>query len=114
MIGSTIIAEKNSSRLTQIKRVDDLVDFVFLNLETLNTLDFQTIVIAGGKKWAEGDPIKFDSVVGMAIFKISPDGLAYVLGHISHLDEAKQADLRKFDEFVRVNGNLGLYEFATF
>jgi len=114
MVGSTIIAEKNPARLADIASVDDLADFICLELDTMATLDFQTIVVDGGVKWAQGKPIQYDPDSGMAIFKIDEKGLSYVLGRAAELDTAKQADLRKLAEFVRAHGSSHLYEFATF
>ena len=105
MIGSTIIAEKNPSRLAEIMSVDDLADFVCLELDTMAAVDFQTIVIDGGVQWAQGEPIQYDPDSGMAIFKIDEKGLSYVLGRAADFDEDKQADLRKLADFVRAHGS---------
>jgi len=114
MVGSTIIAEKNTSRLAKVTSVDDLSEFTCLELDTMTTLEFQTIVVEGGVKWAQGKPIRYDPDSGMAIFKIDEKGLAYVLGRAAELDETKEADLRKLADFTRAHGSSQLYEFATF
>jgi hypothetical protein len=114
MVGSTIIAEKDPSRLAAITSVDDLDDFTCLELDTITTLDFQTIVVDGGVRWAEGKPVQHDPDSGMAIFKLDEKGLAYVLGRASELDEAKQADLAKLADFVRAHGSSRMYEFTSF
>ena len=114
MIGSTIIAETNPSRLGSITSVNDLDDFSCLELATMTTLDFETIVREAGVQWAEGEPIHYDPDGGMAIFKVNEQGLSYVLGCGSKLDEAQQADLRKLADFVRANGSSNIYELATF
>src|SRR4051812_42541043 len=114
MIGSTIIAEKDASRLAEINSVHELEDFVCLELETMATLDFETIVAEGGFKWAQGEPIQFDPDGGMAIFKIDEKGLSYVLERLGEFDKAKQAELQKLADFVRAHGKAHLYEFASF
>jgi hypothetical protein len=114
MNGSRIIAEKNAARLAEISSIDDLEYFICLDLDAMTTLDFQTMVLEGGLKWAQGKPIQYDPDRGMAIFKIDEKGLSYVLGRAADLDEAQQAELGKLADFVRTHGNSHLYEFATF
>jgi hypothetical protein len=114
VIGSTIIAEKDPSRLAKITSIDDLEHFVCIELDTMATLDFQTIVVDGGVKWAQDKPIQYDPESGVAIFKIDEMGLAYVLERAKELDKAMQADLCKLAFFVSVHGGSSLYEFATF
>jgi hypothetical protein len=114
MIGSTIIAEKDLARLAEITSVDDLDDFTCLELDTMTTLDFQTIVGEGGVKWAKGKPIQYDPDSGMAIFQIDEKGLSFVLSSAEKLNKAQQADIRKLADFVKANGSSHIYEFATF
>jgi hypothetical protein len=109
-----IISEKDAARLAEITSPEDVDELTWLGLDTMTTLDFETLVVDGKVKWAAGDPVVYDPASGMAIFKIDEKGLRYVLNRASGLDEAKQADLRKLADFVRAHGSSDLYELATF
>jgi hypothetical protein len=100
MPGSTIIAEKNPSRLAEIASVADLDRFTCLELDTMTTLDFQAAAARAGVKWAEGKPIRYSPEQGMALFKVHEQGLSCLLDAAAGFDAAQQADLDKLAEFV--------------
>ena|ERR1043165_4203946 len=113
MAGSIFISETNPQRLENLNGLDALTEFTYVALDSLITLDFQTIAVDGGQIWAEGDPIRFDADHGFAVFRVNPAGLGFVLQR-HNLVKGKQIDLRKLAEFVRVNGVDNIYELATF
>jgi hypothetical protein len=114
MVGSTIIAESDPSRLARIQSIDDLDNFVCLNLDVMGTIDFAGLLADSGFSWSEGDPIQFDPDGGMAIFKLNADGLTFALTQASKLDQMQQIDLRQLAEFLRLHGSSDIYELATF
>ena len=114
MFGSTIIVEKDPSRLKTISDVEDLTDFVCLELDTLATIDFETIIGNSDKKWTDGTPILFDEDAGMALFNINEEGLLHVLSQGSKLNKEQAQDHDKLAEFVRTHGSSDIYEFTTF
>ena len=114
MIGSTIIAEADPSRLAGITSVDDLESFARVELDVMTTIDFVSFTTAGNVDWTEGEPIYFDEDDGLCIAKISDAGLSYLLAHAADLPDEHQGDVQKLAEFVQKNGPSGLYEVATF
>jgi hypothetical protein len=114
MLGSTIIAEKDPSRLARITSVEDLDDLSHVDLDAMTTIDFESLATAGNVAWAEGDPIQFDEDGGIALFKVSEAGLSYLLSHAASVPEEYQQDVRTLAEFVAKNGTAHIYELATF
>lgn len=113
-IGSTFISESKPSRLASLSNFDDLEEFQTVELDLMTTLDFQMLVGDGGKKWTDGEPLLFDPGGGVAVFKVNPAGLKYVLGKAKGLEKEQAADIRKLAEFVRKHGSETIYEVATF
>lgn len=114
MPGSTIIAEKDESRLAAIASVEDLDGFIHVDLDAMTTVDLASFATAAKVRWAEGEPVKFDQEGGLAIFKISEAGIGYLISHISDVPEEYRDDARRLAAFVEKNGKSHIYELATF
>lgn len=114
MVGSTFIAAKDPSNLSQIDSPDALDDFDHIDLERMTTLDFAEVLTAKKIKWTDGEPVLFDEANGAALFKISEKGLTYTLDHVAAFPEELHADLKLLSAFVRKHGPSAIYEYATF
>jgi hypothetical protein len=114
MLGSTFIAENDSSRLTEITSAEDLSGFATLELDAMITLDFEMLANEAGVRWAESEPVHFDEEGGRALFKVNETGLLYVLGRATKLTEVQKSDLSKLAAFVRAHGSSHIYELAVF
>jgi hypothetical protein len=110
MLGSTIIAEKDRSRLAALASMDDLDDFVHVGLDSMTSIDFETFCDG----WAEGEAVQFDEEGGLSIVKVSEAGLTYLLSHAAEVPEEHKDDVRKLADFVSENGKSHIYELATF
>lgn len=114
MIGSTLIAEKDPSRLATIAFVDDIDDFVHGDLDAMTTIDFEMLCMRGSVAWLESEPVLFDDEGGMATCQVSDAGLSYLLDHAADVPEEYRGDVRKLAEFVAKRGKSHIYELATF
>jgi hypothetical protein len=114
VVGSTIIATRDPNLLLEICSIEDLDDFICLELDRMITLDFEILATNCGVKWSESPPIVDNPNAGMAIFKIDETGLAYLLKHCVDQASEHQDDLDRLADFVRLYGLSNLYEVATF
>ena len=113
MLGSTIIFEKDSSRLFDLE-VDDLEDLTCVEMDRLTTIDFESLAERGNVSWASDAPLRFEEDTGLVLFKVSPDGLKHAVSVTKGLSREKLADLRKLEAFLEQHGFDHIYEFATF
>lgn len=113
MIGSTLIHEPDESKLASMD-IQSVDDFNVLELDSLVTLDFETITGEGGVSWSEGEPVQYDEGSGMAILRVSEAGLMYLCSYSGDLDETQKKDQEKIRQFVKQYGSTGVYELATF
>jgi hypothetical protein len=116
MIGSTIIHTKEIETLLKIGIEFLLTDdsLTKVELDELLTLDFAEMTLAADLDWAEGDPIFLDEDEGVAVFKINPLALDYVICYNKELSNSKKRDIGKLKRFVLKNGNENLYEISIF
>lgn len=110
MLPSKFIAETEPTRLAKITCLDDLREFFRVELDTLTTVDFESIVGDEGIEWTEGEPIRFDPETGLAIHKVSEEGLAYVLQRAPALDDTMQRDLQRLASFVQKSEASTIFE----
>jgi hypothetical protein len=113
MLGATFIHELERDRLAKIS-VNDLDDFLLVQMDVLATLDFQLMASEAGLTWSEGEPVFYDPEDGLAIFKVSSEGIRFALGRADDLDEDQRADLSRLKNFTERYGTETIYEFATF
>ena len=71
MAGSTLLTTQNPSLLLEIEDINNLDNFVCLELDRMITLDLEILTNLGGVKWAESQPIVYRPDDGLAIFKIA-------------------------------------------
>lgn len=115
MIGSTFVSTLNPEALAHIAcDVEAISQFAHVELEQLITLDFEEICSASNTSWAIGDPIVFDEESGIAIFRINPDGLTFVIGQKTSLNSVESTDIALLESFVKEHGVNHIYEVATF
>jgi len=115
MLGSIFISETDLQKLQSLGQdLDTLEDFDHVSLDSLGTLDFETAVSGPGFRWMMGEPIFYDEEDGVALAKISPEGLAFVLNGQHEFDEEQMADLETLRVFVSTHGNENIVELATF
>src|SRR5687767_10769365 len=95
MIGNTFIHEPDRDRLATIGDVDDLDGLTTVELDTLMSIDFELMTSEAGLHWSEGEPVLYDLEGGLAVFKVSPEGMKLVLSRESELDECQRADVRR-------------------
>jgi hypothetical protein len=113
-MASIIFVAEDNGRLGDIRSVADIDRFDSVELLSLTTLDFQTIVSSAGLSWAAGAPILYEPDGGVAIFKVDELALQHVLGKATQLTTSQQADVRRLADFVARHGADRMYEFATF
>ncbi len=114
MAGSTILTTQNPSSLLEIADLDDLGNFICLELDRMITLDLEIFANLGDVSWAESQPIVYRPDDGLAIFKIARSGLVYLLQYPIEEHTEHRDDLSKLVEFVRMHGIDCIYELATF
>jgi len=115
MIGSTFISETDLQKLQSLGQdIEALDEFEHVNLDALCTLDFETAVAESGIRWMKRDPVVYDEDEGVALVKISPEGLAFILNGQHDFDEDQIADLETLRAFVSTHGTENIYELATF
>jgi len=115
MSGSTIIFESDASRLLRLsKDIDELDDFVHVELDLMLTLDFESMCIGPGLSWVAGSPVVLDEQAGLAIFPVSEPALSHVLSQAGEVDEDLAPDLERLSAFVARYGSRNLYEMTTF
>jgi hypothetical protein len=110
MVASVFIAEPDRSRLARIDSIGNLDGFTCVELDTMTSVEFASIVGDDGIEWHEGEPIRFDAETGVAILKVSEEGVRCVLERKHQIDAAMQSDLRKLIDFVRLHGQSILFE----
>lgn len=115
MLGSTIISESNLKKLQRLGEDHEALDeFEHVNLDSLCTLDFEKAVAESGLRWMLGQAVFHDEENGVALAKISPEGLAFLLNGRHEFDEEQAADLKTLRAFVGTHGSEYVYELATF
>jgi len=115
MLGSTFISETNLQKLQSLGQdLEALDEFDHVDLDALCTLDFETAVADSGSRWMKGDPVVYNEEDGVALVKISPEGLAFILNGQHEFDEEQIADLETLRAFVKAHGTENIYELATF
>ena len=113
MIGSTFIYEADQDRLVELQSdVECLDDMTVVELESLVTLDFAVACSSAGLEWSMGEPVVYGE--GLAVLRVSPQGLTHVLESSGFSDPVQLEDLAKLRDFVSVHGSDHLYEFTTF
>ncbi len=114
MIGSTFYyapIDAKQGFKTALFYDDDV--FPTLELDVLQTPDFEMMLSDSALAWIVGEPKYFDGEEGAAIFEVNPAASKFVL-NFSTEDEATQADLDRFKAFVIRHGAASIYESATF
>ena len=113
MVGSTLIYEPDETKLIGMD-IEELDEFNIVELDSLITLDFETITQEGGVSWSEGEPVYYSEDSGMAVLRVSEAGLNCVCNYTGALDQVKKEDQEKLREFVNKYGNSNVFELATF
>jgi len=114
MTGSTLIHEPVEARLRSFQSIDELDEFVALDLTVLSTIDFQMMLEPSGISWVGDEPVFLDEEGGAAIFKVAPASIKKIISIKTPLDAAQAADLEKIRAFVVEHGPEHIYELATF
>jgi hypothetical protein len=109
-----MIAEKDRARLAAITSMDEIDNFIHVDLDAMTTIDFESFEMPANIRWSEGEPVVYDEEGGLAIVKVSEAGLAYLLEHAAEVPDEHQDDVRTLAEFVAKNGGAHIYELATF
>jgi hypothetical protein len=115
MLGSTFLHAPDPNQLLRIvDDVDAIDDFEHVDMDGLMTLDLQSVCGNRARWAAAGPPVAFDEERGLAIFRIEPEGIAFVFGHRHEFDEEYRDDLDRLQDFVAKHGREHLYELTTF
>ena len=115
MIGSTFLHTEDPMALGCLAEDLDSVDsFAHVDMDTLITLDLEVVCTPAGVRWAAPQPVIYDEGGGLAVFKIQPEGIAFILGNTHLFSAAQQADLELLRAFVAAKGADHIYELAAF
>lgn len=113
MIGSTFIYEVDQERLVELQSdIECLDDMTIVELDSLISLDFAVACSSAGIGWSVGEPVVYGE--GLAVLRVSSQGLTYVLESSGFSDPVQLEDLAKLRNFVSVHGFDHIYEFTTF
>jgi hypothetical protein len=116
VLGSTIIFEPTQAKLKIIAdNIEAAYDFEHLNLETLTTIDFISIIGKTGIPWSIGEPVvlKESEDGGLVVVQISPQGIEYVLSNPGDLNTLQLEDLTNLKIFTQSFGNDNIYEMVA-
>lgn len=118
MIGSTFFVCRDPKVLAAALATDPLGlrdEQPHVDLDALVSLDF-SVWLPPAIRWSPAEPERFDEEAGLAIARVEPAALAYVLDHEppSELDEVQRADLDRLRRFVTEHGADAVYELSTF
>ncbi len=110
------MGERSTRSLADLAaNLDAIERFQHVDLEVLITLDFAELVPAP-LTWNAATPVAFDEDRGVAIVRVQPDALAFLLDHEATLtlDTEQRRDVALIRAFVAAHGRHAIYELATF
>lgn len=114
MVGSTLIYEPNHTKLVALSNIDNIDDFIYLDLDYMMTIDFSTLLLGEDVRWCEKEPVIYDPESGIALLKIDPEGLQRILDQAGNIDGKFSADIEKISKFINKYGFNDIYERSTF
>lgn len=114
MAGSIfVVAEHTDELLDLAQDMDKLDDFDHVEMDYLLTLDFEAICAPARIRWSDDTPIAFDEVLGLAIARVTPEGLEAVLAPGAFAAEHDR-DVGALRAFVEKHQSKRIYEVSTF
>ena len=118
MLGTTLIHAPilKEQPVAKMALLYDDDEFPTLDLSVFLSLEFAMMLRDSPHSWSEGEPIINDENEGLAVFKVNPAALAYILENADTWaeDEAARQDLERIRVWVGQHGSDAIYEWATF